>query len=463
MAIPVSELQKIAPSSIIELFELQLNTVLHGTNDIYRFHAGASLNSNDDIVWAGNDYIRMPLEAEGFEYSGNGQLPRPKIRVSNVLGTITAVLLTLPSGIEGAKVTRIRTLARYLDAVNFPGAVNPYGTPDSTAEFPREIYYIDRKSAENRDVIEFELAAAFDIAGVRAPKRQCLANICQWQYRGPECGYNANAYFDANGNPVGSIALDACGKKLSDCELRFGTLRYLGTVTLGSNVLVLDDPTSLDTGAPIEGFGIPAGTTVVSVSGTSVTMSANATATTSLTKTGRLQSSRLQINLSDTTGLAVGMTVSGPLIPAGTIIESISGNNVILGQPVLLEDVLALQTTKAGSLYVPNLAVPPTSSNGLIVNTSGLSIGMYVEGPTLLLEREATITNLVSPPLYPYTGVTLSYAPPINGSTGVYSFYTIPIQPIETYTFTATSRMYSFRPDAQLPFGSFPGVGTYFT
>ena len=28
---------------------------------------------------------------------------------------------------------------------------NPHGTPDSTAIFPKEIYYVDRKSAENRN------------------------------------------------------------------------------------------------------------------------------------------------------------------------------------------------------------------------------------------------------------------------------------------------------------------------
>ena len=64
-------------------------------------------------------------------------------------------------------------MARYLDAVNFPGGTNPLGTPDPTAEFPKEIYKIDRKSAENRDVVQFELAAAIDMAGVRAPQRQC--------------------------------------------------------------------------------------------------------------------------------------------------------------------------------------------------------------------------------------------------------------------------------------------------
>lgn len=222
MAIPVSELQSIAPSSIIELFVLELNTAQHGSNDIYRFHAGANMNANGELIWAGNSYLRFPVEAEGFSYEGKGQLPRPTIRVSNIFGTITALLLTLPRGLEGAKVTRIRTLARYIDAANFEGGVNPYGTPDSASEFPREIYYIDRKSTETRDVVEFELAAAFDLAGVRLPKRQCISNICQWEYRSTECGYTGTSYFNENDVPVSGLQYDVCGKRLSSCQARFG-------------------------------------------------------------------------------------------------------------------------------------------------------------------------------------------------------------------------------------------------
>jgi lambda family phage minor tail protein L len=212
MTVPVSALQEAAPGAIIELFELQLNTAQHGTNDLYRFHAGTSLNNNGSVYWNGYEYIPFPIEADGFDYSGNGQLPRPKIRVSNILSTITAVILTLPDGLEGAKVTRIRTLARYIDAVNFPGGVSPY-SPDPTAEFPREIYTIDRKTVENRDVVEFEMAGAFDLAGISAPKRKCIANICQWVYKSTECGYTG--------------ALPTCVKTLTDCKAHFGATAEL--------------------------------------------------------------------------------------------------------------------------------------------------------------------------------------------------------------------------------------------
>ena len=172
-----SEVQKINPSAIIELFTLQLDNSLHGATTTYRFHSGSNLNANGEIVWAGNAYQRFPIEANGFAYQ-RGQIPRPKLIVSNALGTISAILLTVNqtttgNDLTGATVTRIRTMARFLDAVNFPGSSNPLGTPDPTAEFKRQVYIIDRKATENRNVVEFELAGAIDMAGVRAPKRQC--------------------------------------------------------------------------------------------------------------------------------------------------------------------------------------------------------------------------------------------------------------------------------------------------
>ena len=173
----VNNLQNINPSAVIELFTLQLDNSLHGANTVYRFHAGSSLKDNGEIVWAGNSYQRFPIKAEGFAFR-KGQLPRPTLTVSNALGTITAILAavnatTAGNDLTGATVTRIRTLARFIDAVNFPSNINPYGTPDNTAEFPQEIYKVDRKSAENREVVQFELASVFDLAGIRAPQRQC--------------------------------------------------------------------------------------------------------------------------------------------------------------------------------------------------------------------------------------------------------------------------------------------------
>ena len=182
MAIPFSELQSISPSAIIELFTIELNTALHGTNTIYRFHNGANLKANGEVVWSGNSYLRFPIQCSGFEFGSTGTLPRPTITVSNILGTITAILNdinqnTVGNDLNGAKFTRIRTLARFLDAVNFDNNTNPFGTPDPTAEFPKEIYFLDRKATENRDYVTWEAQSALDLVNVKLPKRIATRTI----------------------------------------------------------------------------------------------------------------------------------------------------------------------------------------------------------------------------------------------------------------------------------------------
>ena len=182
MPIPVSELQKINPSSIIELFELTTSAALHGSATTYRFHAGTDgvttgLNAYNEIHWNNNTYQRLPIEATGFEYTSK-QNPRPTLTISNLFSSISTILAsvntTTPGNdLTGATLVRIRTMLRYLPNDNFTGN-NPYGTPDNTQEFPREIFSVARKSLETRDVCQFELAQTTDQQGVKLPKRRFL-------------------------------------------------------------------------------------------------------------------------------------------------------------------------------------------------------------------------------------------------------------------------------------------------
>ena len=180
MAIPVDELQKNNPSSIIELFIVQLDNSLHGATTSYRFHAGVN-ELNDNIIWQGNQYTKFPIKADGFEFTGTGQLPRPTLTVSNVLNTITALMssvnqVTAGNDLNGAKFTRIRTHAKFLDNANFTSGSNPYGTPSNT-EHPREIYFIDRKISENREAVVFELVSKQVLDNLRIPRRQVTRKL----------------------------------------------------------------------------------------------------------------------------------------------------------------------------------------------------------------------------------------------------------------------------------------------
>ena len=120
MAVPVSQLQNPNIDNIVELFQLELNTTMHGVSQTYYFHNGVGVNNDANLIFDSNEYTRMPIQADGFEYNGK-QLPRPNLKISNIFGNITTILLTLPQGLEGAKVTRIRTLRRFIDDDNFAG------------------------------------------------------------------------------------------------------------------------------------------------------------------------------------------------------------------------------------------------------------------------------------------------------------------------------------------------------
>ena len=210
-----SEIQKLATTALVEMFEVDLTSL---GDSIYRFHAGTN-GLSQPLIWQGNTYSPWPANATGFDYSSNGQLPRPKLQLSNISGLITALMLIL-GDLVGAKVTRRRTMSRFLDAANFPGGVNV--SADPTAGFPDEIYYIDRKSSEDREIVEFELTAAFDVTGVQLPRRQIIQSVCTWKYRGGECGYAGTDYFKIDDTIAASASQDVCGKRLSSCKARFG-------------------------------------------------------------------------------------------------------------------------------------------------------------------------------------------------------------------------------------------------
>lgn len=195
MAIPFSELQSLTPSAKIELFVMELVEGLHyptgnpsSVQTIFRFHAGTNMKTNSNIVWQNDTYERFPIVAEGFAFEGKGQIPRPTLTMSNLGGitrsgvaiTVTDLLiivnLTTPhNDLLNAKITRRQVLASSLDAQNFENNTNPFGSPNSN-ELPQEIYFIDRKISESRNLVQFELVGDLDKQNLKLPKRQVTRN-----------------------------------------------------------------------------------------------------------------------------------------------------------------------------------------------------------------------------------------------------------------------------------------------
>ena len=142
------------------------------------------MNSNAEIIWQGNSYQRVPVSFEGAEFTGRGQVPRPTLTIANLGGItrggsvirvtdllITVNLVTPHNDLLDAKVTKRTLTADALDASNFAGNTNPFGTPSSN-ELPQEIYFIDRKIQESRDIVSFELVNRLDMENKRVPARQ---------------------------------------------------------------------------------------------------------------------------------------------------------------------------------------------------------------------------------------------------------------------------------------------------
>lgn len=211
-----AELQSLSPSAKLEFFVVDA-TALGGT--VMPFHNGTNA-LRAAVVWQGVSYQYIPIEASGFELRADGPRPRPVLQVGDVFGALGA-LLRLYDDLRGAKLLRKRTHARFLDAVNFPGSVNP--SADATAQYPDELWIFDRVRGRDGTFVAWELTNPLDLEDVLLPARQVRNTICTWQYRSAEgCGYAGGAVATADDTPTAVLALDRCSLRISGCKLRFG-------------------------------------------------------------------------------------------------------------------------------------------------------------------------------------------------------------------------------------------------
>lgn len=211
---------------------------LAATN-VEQIQATSAMTSPDatPLQWKGESYVAMPIVAEGFEISGRGALPTPTIKIANI-GLLPSNIIKQFGDPVGAKLTRWVTYSHYLDD-------GPLADPDE--HYLPEIWVIERKKVQNRLFVEFELSAAMDQQGRKLPGRQIIRDACVLRYRTnipvrtpPTFEYNTTdmacpwagdgldpanpegPYYTRTGTTTANSAEDMCGKKLSDCKLRFG-------------------------------------------------------------------------------------------------------------------------------------------------------------------------------------------------------------------------------------------------
>jgi lambda family phage minor tail protein L len=180
-----NSLLDIQPTAVLEFYRIYPDTVLKPDMFI-PMHGGSIFGNN--VTWQGIEYIPVPIEGEGFEVNGNGQLSRPKLRIANK-DYLISNLLQNNFDFKNAKIVRKRTFLKYLDDVNFEGG-NPFGSQDFTAEISNETFLIGQKTAENKVYVEFELTSPLDLENFEVTNRQILAKYCYWTYRGHGCNYS---------------------------------------------------------------------------------------------------------------------------------------------------------------------------------------------------------------------------------------------------------------------------------
>lgn len=229
-----SDYQKLEPGNAVRL--LEVDGTAFGTGEVLRFHAYNIPHTEAEILaaggdesklpaksiwWQGREYKAWPCQIEGVESSTSGSTAQPKLSVANLDSSITALCLAYDDMLQ-AVVTIHDTLAQYLDAKNFAAG---NATADPTQE-KLQVYYIDSKSGENNQVVEFTLSSPMDLQGLMIPTRQ-MHSLCVWcargKYRtGDGCDYAGTRYFDDKNNPVSDPSLDKCSGTLTGCKLRFG-------------------------------------------------------------------------------------------------------------------------------------------------------------------------------------------------------------------------------------------------
>lgn len=184
--------------AIVEMYDIDLTSITGDVDDIFYF-TNQLKEDGTKVVWKTKTYEPLPILSAGYDRNTNGQIAQPTLTVANVLGTFTQVVRSYDD-LVGGKVTRRRTLQKYLDG-------NPQA--DTLQEFPVDIFYIERKTQETALTITWQLGSILDLEGVRLPRRVITQNLCLWKYRGSECGYVGAPVFNSRDQVISTAGQSA--------------------------------------------------------------------------------------------------------------------------------------------------------------------------------------------------------------------------------------------------------------
>ncbi|EHW3642440.1 phage minor tail protein L [Salmonella enterica] len=207
----LNETTKAEQSAKVDLWEFDL-TAIGGER---YFFCNEANEKGEPVTWQGRQYEPYPIQAQDFEMNGKGVSPRPNFVVSNMFGLVTGMAEDLQS-IVGASVVRHQVYRKFLDAVNFVEG-NPDADPEQEAVAR---YSVEQLSELTTSTATFVLASPVETDGSVFPGRIMLAEICTFDYRGEECGYNGPPVADEFDKPTADPAKDKCSHCMKGCTMR---------------------------------------------------------------------------------------------------------------------------------------------------------------------------------------------------------------------------------------------------
>lgn len=230
MTVFMSAAQALDGETPIMLFQLDLTPLGEVGTVLYFCNYGMDPLTHALVSFGGVSYEGIDVDASGFELTGQGAIPQPTLRISNVNSFASGLLLQY-GNLIGANVNRVRTFARYLDGHTDASLV--YG---ANPPYQLDTYRVEQKIAHNKVFAELRLASPIDQEGQMLPKHRVLRDTCGSRYRGyvaatdsfdyskATCPFAADVFFDINGNIISNRSGDTPSKKFATCcKPRFPT------------------------------------------------------------------------------------------------------------------------------------------------------------------------------------------------------------------------------------------------
>lgn len=187
-----ADLQGLQGDAIIDLWTLDFQPVNPNATpaDRYLRFCNWLVTDGVEVQYDSLTYYPIPFKATGFTVQTSGVPPSPSLQISNIGLGFTA-FVNAWEDLVGAKLTRRRVLARHLDSGS---------SPDNSAHWPDEHWFIQQKTNENKLFVSFTLSTAFDLDGITIPRRRALRYTCPFVYRGEGCDYAGPPVADASDN-----------------------------------------------------------------------------------------------------------------------------------------------------------------------------------------------------------------------------------------------------------------------